>query len=174
MTDASLVRASLMGTTLVVAVVGCLMASGPVRGQAKTPLDPLVAVLDADPLELARLTRLLGDAELIARLGGSQPIEVRLAATRAARFMRQPELALTPLTTLAAERDGVLAQAATRALLAIVRELDRDVLSRHEVDPQSLVPVREQLRALSEREHLRADLRADVNAALAMLTALIG
>lgn len=169
-----MLRLSLIYATLVMTPLLAATAPKPLCAQAKAALDPLVAIFDADPLELARVTRLLGDAEIIKRVGGGQPTEVRLAAARAARFMRQPELALLPLTTLAAERDGVLAQAATRAVLAIVRELDRDALSRREGDPQSLVPVREQLRALLDREHLRADLRADVNAALAMLTALIG
>lgn len=145
-----------------------------VSAQAKAALDPVVAVLDADPLELARVTRLLGDAEITKRLGTGQSTEVRLAAARAARFMRQPEVALMALSELAGERDGVLAQAAVRAVLIIVRELDVDVLSRREVDPQSLAPVRELLKDLASREHLRTDLRADMNAAFAMLTALVG
>jgi len=161
--------ATVVMTTLLAATVPARL-----RAQAKVALDPLVAIFDADPLELARVTRLLGDAEIAKRLGAGQSTEVRLAAVRAARFMRQPEVALMALSDLAGERDGVLAQAAVRALVIIVRELDADALSRREVDPQSLVPARDQLKELASREHLRADLRSDVNAALAMLTALVG
>lgn len=137
-------------------------------------LDPLVAILDADPLELARVAQRLGDRAVLDRLATKHTTEVRLAAIRATPYLRQPEAALIVLCPLVGERDGVLAQAASRALLAIVTALDPDALSRHEFSRAELKPVHTQLLHWSTLAHLRADLRAQANAAAAMLGALVG
>lgn len=170
--------AASLGKTWAVLLLAVLLSVGgsmPAASQAKPSvpsIDPLVAVLDADPLELARVAQRLGDLAVIARLGVTVSTEVRLAAIRAAPYLRLPEQALGPLSLLIASRDTLLAQEAARSVLAIVRAVDRDQLQRHEVMPHELSPVRKELERIAAIEHLRADLRAMANAAAGMLAGL--
>lgn len=131
-----------------------------VAAPASAQPDPLAAIADADPMELARVVDRLGDDAVLSRLDDARPREVRLAATRAAPFMAWPELALEPLARLAASRDPLLAPAAASAALTIARSLDPDALRRREVDPASLSAARGLFAALSTERSARADLRA--------------
>lgn len=136
-------------------------------------MDPLVAVADADPLELARVARRLGDVAVLQRLDAKQSLEVRLAAVRATPWLRAPEAALPLLAPMIGQRDTLLAQDAARSLLAIVRELDADALQRREVlrsDLSATVTLLDKVLAI---EHLRADLRAMLSTSLALLNTLI-
>lgn len=136
------------------------------------PIDPLVAVVDAEPLELGRVARRLGDVAVIARLDAKTGTEVRLAAIRATPHLREPERALGSLSLIVSTRDAVLAQAAARSVLAIVTALDVDQLARHEMLPAELIAVRVELERVAALEHVRADLRAMVRAAAGMLAGL--
>ncbi len=161
-------------------VVVALVVGVALETSAQTPpptarviqVDPLVAVVDADPLELARVAARLGDGAVLQRMDTKQSIELRLAAIRAAPFMRAPEAALPVLARCIAQRDMVLAQDAARSLHAIVRQLDVDALRRHEVLRADLKQSVTLIEAALAIEHLRADLRALTSASLAMLSAL--
>lgn len=138
-------------------VLSLLLASFSVPASAQS--DPLSAVSDADPMELARVVDRLGDDAVLARLGDAQPLEVRLAAIRAARYLREPELALEPLARIASGRDPRLAPAAMRSALTIASALDLDALSQREVEPSSLSSARTLFLELSRETSARADLR---------------
>lgn len=142
-----------------------LVAAGPASAQS----DPLAAIADADPMELARVVDRLGDDAVLSRLDEARPREVRLAAMRASPFMGWPELALEPLAQIAASRDPLLAPAAASAALTIARSLEPDALRRREVDPTSLSAARGLFAALSADRSARADLRA----AASMIDALL-
>ena len=146
-----------------------LLAVAPARAQS----DPLAAIADADPMELARVVDRLGDDAVLSRLDEARPREVRLAAMRASPFMGWPELALEPLAEIAASRDPLLAPAAASAALTIARSLEPDALRRREVDPASLSAARGLFAALSTEQRARADLRA-VAAMIASLLEQLG
>lgn len=139
---------------------------------ASAQADPLVAIADADPMELARVVDRLGDDAVIERLDAARPREVRLAATRAAPFMSWPELALAQLARIAAGRDPLLAPAAAQAAVVIARGLDVDQLRRREVDPASLAAARAAFEALSRDEDARADIQAVAGMVASMLERL--
>lgn len=155
-----------MRPILVLLFVACAATAA---AQERAAADPFVAVRDADPMELARAVDRHGDDAVLARLDERSPRDVRLAATRAARFMRSPELALERLARLAAGRDPILAPAAARAALFIATELDVDALASREVDPATLTQARALFAALEADETAREDLRA---AAAAIVRAL--
>ncbi len=111
-------------------------------------------------MELARVVQRLGDDAVLERLSVERPRAVRLAAVRAAPFLRSPEIALEPLAELAGTRDPELAPAAAASVLTIARSLSADDLERREVDRASVTPVRRRLRALMADRTARADLRA--------------
>ncbi|MGD8860525.1 MAG: hypothetical protein PVI30_10985 [Myxococcales bacterium] len=119
----------------------------------------LRAIVDADPLRLARVCDRVGDGALLAALSPGTPTDARLQAVRATPWLREPHAALPPLLTLMGGRDPVLAPAAARSVLRIARRLDARGLRAMEVDPDALSPVAADLRALSERAHVRPDLR---------------
>jgi hypothetical protein len=121
--------------------------------------EALLAIPDADPLELERVVQRFGDAELRALLARPGEVAVCLAATRAAPMLRRPELALEALVGLAEGRDSLLAPAAARAALTIALRLDADTLASHELRATELAHVRSALRSLAERETAGADIR---------------
>jgi hypothetical protein len=141
------------------------------RRPARTP-DPLVAVADADPLELARVAAQLGDLAVIARLDRRQPVVVRLAAVRATPFLAGPERALPLLAEMARGRDPHLAPAAADALLRITAALDGAALDRREVLRPELTPARASLRTLIDDHTARPDIRRAALLADSSLAAL--
>ncbi|MGE0787093.1 MAG: hypothetical protein AB7S26_15575 [Sandaracinaceae bacterium] len=120
----------------------------------------LAAVRDADPMELARVVRELGDPVVLERLGDATPQGERLAATRAARFLHAPELALERLAELAAGRDPWLSEAAAAALLAIADALDPSGMARREHGAAPIEAALPHLDRLVADEAARPDLRA--------------
>ncbi len=132
---------------------------------------PLVAVVDADPLELARVVARVGDPPVRASLAAGRPSAERLAAVRGASWLRAPELALPELVAMLEGRDSELAPAAARAVVQIAMRLDVDELARREVLPETLAAVRARLLAAAERGALRADIRAMAAEAAARLAA---
>lgn len=131
----------------------------------------LVAVDDADPLELARVVHRYGDSAILALLDAAQPTATRLAAIRATPWLARPEDALTQLAREVASRDDELAEAAARALLAIAQRLDVATLERREQSPSALGPVVVSLEALAPQTWIRADLRALAASTVAQLQA---
>jgi hypothetical protein len=134
--------------------------------------DPLLAVTDADPLELARAAARLGDAAVLARLADARPRELRLAAIRATPFLHAPERALAPLAAIAGGRDSVLAPAAALAGLRIARTLDGLALDRRECAPTELHDARTAWDHVARDETARADIRRAAESAVAALSAL--
>jgi hypothetical protein len=119
----------------------------------------LLAVADADPLELGRVVERFGDARVRALLSKPADVAPCLAAVRAAPMLRRPELALEPLLRLSEGRDSLLAPAAARAALAIAAGLDADALAAREVAVSELAPTRAALLALAARATVGADIR---------------
>jgi hypothetical protein len=139
-------------------------------GSAQEP-DPLAAVEDADPMALARVLDRLGDDAVLERLGGDAAPAARLAAIRAAPFMTGPELALEPLGALAAGRHPHLAPEASRAALAIARDLDAADLARREQPADTLAPAAAAFGALADDATARPDLRTAATQVVARLRA---
>ena len=139
----------------------CLVLAGPAsaQGPGGEGADPLVAVADADPLELGRVAQRLGDGAVLARLADDRPVVVRLAAIRATPWLRAPEAALGPLARIAAGRDSWLAPEAARIVLRIARALTVDDLAARETFPAELADARAALEALAADEHARFDIR---------------
>ncbi len=155
---------------LLVLLAAWAAVRGPVRAEEQLPApDSLVAVVDADPLELARVVRKLGDEAVSQRLDPGQSVEIRLAAIRSTPWMREPELALNALVRELSGRDPDLAPAAARAAARIAGSLDAESLLRREVDAQGLCPVRTGLVAAGENELLRPDIRLHASRAAEML-----
>lgn len=146
----------------------CLAAAS--TGSAQPP-DPLAAVEDADPMALARAVDRLGDDAVLERLGDDTPPAARLAAIRAAPFMTGPELALARLGALAAGRHPRLAPEATRAALAIARDLDAAGLARREQPPSTLVRALRAFEGLASDASARPDLRTAATHVVARLRA---
>lgn len=143
----------------------------PGAAQAEPPAGALIAVRDADPLELARVAARLGDAAVLALLAPSQPVAAQLAAVRAAPWLREPERALLPIAELIAGRDSELAPAAARAALQITRALDADALARRELLPDDLAPALSALARAAVLSRVRDDLRRMAAAAAEQLRA---
>ena len=163
---------------LVVTVAGLalLVAWATARGlvRAKEPLpapDQLAAIADADPLELARAVRGLGDEAVLQRLDPGQPVEIRLAAIRSTPWMLEPELALQALARELSGRDPDLAPAAARAAVRIAWSLDPATLLRREADMEGLSFVRRRLVEAGKNELLRPDIRLYTFQAAEMLAA---
>ena len=131
----------------------------------------LLAVVDADPLELARVVQRFGDAAIVSLLGAATDTAVRLAAVRASPWLRAPERAIATLAAIASGSDSELAPAAARAAQQISGQLDAAVLARRECLAIELVPALLALRALGEREHAAPHVRAYAWAAAAQLVA---
>jgi hypothetical protein len=136
-----------------------------------TAANALVAVDDADPLQLARIARRYGDTAILALLDAAQPAATRLAAIRATPWLARPEDALTNLAREVASRDAELAESAARALFAIAQGLDAATLASREQSASALGPVVASLDALAGQTWIRADLRALVASAVAQLEA---
>jgi hypothetical protein len=143
-----------------------------VRAQAAADASrALLAVDDADPLELARVVQRHGDLAILRLLDASQPVAIRIAAMRATPWLARPEDALTLLAPELASRDAELAESAARALLAIAQRLDGPALERREQSASALGPVVASLDALAGQTWIRADLRALAASAVAQLQA---
>jgi hypothetical protein len=119
----------------------------------------LLAVQDADPLELARVVHRVGDSAVVVLLEPHQPAAVRFAAVRAAPWLAEPERALPALSALIRARDSDLAPAAASAALQISQALDAGTLARREVLPAELTAVVLDLRATAKLSWVRADLQ---------------
>jgi hypothetical protein len=144
------------------------------RAHAQAPAtasSALLAVGDADPLELARVVQRYGDLAVLGLLDTSQPVATRVAAMRATPWLAQPEDALVALAREVASRDAELAEAAARALFAIAQRLDAATLERREHGATALGPVVASLDALAGQTWIRADLRALAASAAAQLQA---
>ena len=136
--------------------------------------EALLAVADADPLELARVVERFGDAELRALLARPRDVAACLAAVWAAPQLRRPELALEALVSLAEGRDSLLAPAAARAALTIAVRLDADTLAARELPATELGAVRAALLSLAARATAGADVRlAAATAAEALAAASV-
>jgi hypothetical protein len=133
--------------------------------------DRLAAVADADPLELARAVRDLGDDAVLQRLAPGRPVETRLAAIRSTPWMREPVLALDALARELSGRDPDLAPAAARAAARIAGGVDAPSLLRREIDPGELSAVRARLAAAGKNPLLRPDIRQQALQAAQMLAA---
>ncbi|HMI94750.1 MAG TPA: hypothetical protein VK509_25425 [Polyangiales bacterium] len=131
----------------------------------------LLSVLDADPLQLARVAQRFGDAAITPLLKPPTDTALRLAAVRASPWLHAPERALATLAEIAGGRDSELAPAAARAAQQISQQLDPALLARHECLPLDLTPALVALRALGEREHAAPHVRAYAWAAAAQLVA---
>ena len=132
-----------------VGLAGCFAASGrasePKRHSHQGRAQGFAAVVDENPLELARRVDVLGDRAVLNALALDANAPERLAAIRAAAWMRAPEWALEPLVVMLRGRDAEVATAAARALQRIASRIDADTLAMREVMPSDLAPVRAQL-----------------------------
>jgi hypothetical protein len=145
---------------------------------APPPADPaeqaakaLLAIVDADPLELGRVVQRFGDGAILKLLAPATPILTQLAAVRASPHLRAPERALRALTELAAGRDPELAPAAARATFEIARQLDGASLARRECLPAELLDVLTRLQAIGAHEAVAPHVRAYAWAAAEQLIA---
>ena len=154
----------------VVVALGLVAASAASR--ADDAMQPVRHSVDA--LELSRRARRGGDANVLARLSPERGREERLEAVREAPSMREPEAALELLVELARGRDPALAPAAALAVHRVVSALDGPTLEAREVDPHSLVGVRDALRRLEADGSARPDLRRLAAFAAARLSELAG
>jgi hypothetical protein len=157
-----------------VCVGSCFACTSPAWAQSSRPAaaaSALLAVQDADPLELARVAHHLGDDAVLALLAPSQATGVRLAAARAAPWLSEPDRALPALSALMSSRDSDLAPAAACALLQITRALDADTLKRRELLPGELESVLAELRRVAQLRWVRADILLAAAAAAAQLEA---
>jgi len=121
--------------------------------------DAFTHIADADPMKLARVVDRMGDSEVMARLGEGNPVEIRLAAIRASRWMQAPEKALAILARLVGSRDSALAPAAARAAWHIASGLNDQVLAEREVVPEVLSPVLVFFDRAADNASLRKDIR---------------
>ncbi len=159
---------------LAAALVGLTALRAPRTGAqaaASTPADALLALRDGDPLELARVVARVGDDAVLALLASEHGVAVRLAAVRAAPWLREPERALARIAELAGGRDSELAPAAARAALRIARVLDADALARRETAPDALSAALATLLRVAQQSHVRQDLQRMAAAAAAQLRA---
>ena len=147
------------------------MPAAPSAPAASTAAAALIAVQDADPIELARVVQRYGDLAVRALLGRPVDVAPCLAAVRAAPFLQSPELALAALAELAAGRDSLLAPSAARAIFAIAAALDAAALARREHAPGELRAVRARLSAIAARDRVGADVRLLLAAAAEQLAA---
>ncbi len=119
----------------------------------------------ADPMELARAVRALGDDAVLVRVADGSVGE-RVAALRATAYLESPERALSALAELAGSDDADLAPVAALAAWRIARALDPRALDDRESDPSELLPARDSFAALGADGSARLDI-----AALARMTA---
>jgi hypothetical protein len=131
----------------------------------------LIAIVDADPLELARVVQRFGDAAILRLLAPTTAFVTRLAAVRASPWLLAPERALGALSELAAGRDPDLAPAAARAALEIAQQLDPASLARRECAPIELRDALARLQAIGARDTVAPHVRADAWAAAEQLIA---
>ena len=149
-----------------VCAVACsfVLALGP-SGEAAASANPqagpaLLALFDADPLELERVVQRFGDRAILQLLTPENDTALRLAAVRASPWLRAPERALAPLSELAAGNDSELAPAAARAAAQIAAGLSAARLAERECLATELTSVLTTLRTLGERESAARHIRA--------------
>ena len=164
-----LVFARIVRALTVLSLSGFASLAGAQAMSVPSTAQALLAVQDADPLELARIVRRAGDAAVLRLLGSDQPTNVRLCAARSAPWLRSPEQALLPLALWLAGRDALLSEAAARATLRIAQGLDADTLARRDVAPADLRGAAAALQAAVDSTWLRADLRLLAAQAVAQL-----
>lgn len=140
--------------------------------ESKTAQDPIASIIDADPVELARVVDRLGDQVVQSRLDAKNPIEHQLAAVRAARWMSEPEICLGSIAIMAVSRDSELAPSAARAALTIATELSLDELTTREFDPQGLKQVRAEFSKAADNPFIRKDIRLMAAQTSALLAAV--
>jgi hypothetical protein len=121
--------------------------------------DPFTVVANADPLELAKVVERLGDQAVSSRLKRDMPIEIRIAAIRATRWMRAPESVLSSLAVILGSRDSELAPVAATAALRIASAITNDTLSVREIMPEELAESRALFVKASANSLLRPDIR---------------
>jgi hypothetical protein len=164
-------------TRAIVCAVGCVLCAlvPPAAARAAAPACDAAAWrsrADLESLELAAIVDRVGDAAVVACLAESAPVSARLAAVRAAAYLRAPEAALPALVELAAARDPELAPLAARRTFVIAQRLVQEVGAQRDFSPSELSPVRAALqRSVAERRP-RADLRLWLEQALQLLSAL--
>jgi len=163
------VFAQIVRVFVVLSLSGIATVAGAQARSVPSLAQTLLAVQDADPLELARIVRRSGDAAVVRLLGSDQPTNVRLCAGRSAPWLRSPEQALLPLALWLTGRDAVLSEAAARATLRIAQDLDADTLARRDVAPADLRAAVGALQAAVDSGWLRADLRLLAAQAVAQL-----
>jgi hypothetical protein len=161
----------LSGAALLLGVIALRAPHGTAQRGRSAAADALLAVHDADPLELARVAARVGDDAVLALLAPEHGVAVRLAAVRTARWLREPERALAAIAELAGGRDSELAPAAARAALRIARALDAEALARREVPPTALSAALAVLLRVAKLPHVREDLQRMAGAAAAQLSA---
>lgn len=154
-----------MAGALLAACLACMPAAavGPEAGAM------LRAAADRGPLELARVVDERGDGWVMAGLEPTRSVATRLAAVRAAPWMRAPEQALPALAGLAGGRDVVLAEAAASSLRNIAERLDAITLARREVRPAALAGASKALSAVVEDASARADVRVSAGLVVGVL-----
>ena len=140
------------------ALGACALALAlPSRAQPSS--DPLTSL--GDPLELARYVESIGDAAIVERLGAEEtPLDERLGAIRAARWLEAPERALAGLALLAGGDDPDLAPAAARSGQTCARTITVDDLAARESDLDLLASAAAQWQRVADDESARADIRA--------------
>jgi hypothetical protein len=164
------IRTTGLSALLLLGLVGASHADPPAPARPPAAVQ-LLAITDSDPLELARVARLVGDDAVLALLDRAQPGDACLAAVRASPWLREPERALVLLAPMIESRDSDLAPAAARAAFQIARAIDVSTLDRREILPAELLPAHAALRAASDRAWVRPDLRLLAAAAVAQLEA---
>jgi hypothetical protein len=128
--------------------------------------------LDADELELAALVARLGDDAVLDALAQEKDSALRLAALRATPYLHSPELALSPLASLAASRDPDLAPAAARRVRAIAQALALEDGATRELSPPAFRVAEQRLAQLATAAEVRPDIRLCAGeAALLLLVA---
>jgi hypothetical protein len=148
---------------LAASLVACAAVGPRALAQAAAPSDAahaLLAVRDADPLELARVVHHFGDSAIVALFTEATPLAVRIAAIRAAPWLAEPEDALAALLSPIGSRDGALSEAAARALFAIAAKLGAAAFDRGERDPRRFAPIIGRLQTIEADAAIRTDLRA--------------
>jgi hypothetical protein len=133
--------------------------------------DLFAAIANADPMELAKVVDRLGDDAVLTRLKRDKPIEIRIAAIRATRWMRAPESALVTLAEILGSRDSELAPVAASAALRIASATTSDALYTREVMPAELTESRALFVKASENPLLRPDIRLQAAQIAEALTA---
>ena len=153
--------------TLGLALLSCAVvrAAGPSRGDSASALRGAV---NSDELDLAALVARVGDDAVVASLTEGDTV-LQLAAVRAAPFLQDAELALSPLVAIAQGRDPDVAPAAARSLLAIAQALLLEPHANPEPARGTCRALKQPLLQLANDADARADVRVAAGAAAHLL-----